>query len=152
MKFFGVLLLLLLAGLLQNTEALSFFGIKPNLLLAMTIAASFFVSEMALYLFLVVAAVFLLKFSGGVELESLVFALAAVSAAWLGGRLHWRPDFNNLVLVAGGTLLFYLIADASYLVASWPQVLLELVYNLAVGMVLFKSFERWLKTSSMLKT
>ena len=151
-RFLLVLLIVLLAGVLQNTHFLNLAGVKPNLLLVVLIAASFFIEEATVYILLVLIAAILLKFQASLELELVVFALLALAAGLIGKRLHWLPIFNNLVLVAGATVLFYLLTEPAYLVGSLGAVGIELVYNLFFGIVFFKLLGQCLKTNSMLRT
>ena len=151
-KFLLVLLIILLAGLLQNTDFLTVAGVKPNLLLAVLIAASFFIEEAAIYILLVLISAILLKFNAGLEPESVAFALVALAGGLIGKRLSWLPIFNNLALVGAGTIIFYVLTAPAYFVSNFTGFGIELIYNLALSIILFKSLEVCLKTSSMLKT
>ena len=151
-KFFILVLLVIAVGLAQSAGFLNILNVKPNALLALLIAASFFVENAGLYLFLVLLADAFLKSHTVLEPELLIFSGLAVAGYWLGRHLRWWPVLNNLILVAASTVLFYLIAGPGFILASWNIVLGEVIYNMVLGAILFKIFNECLKTNSMLKT
>ncbi len=144
--------IVIVAGLIQNTGFLVFYGIKPNLLLVALIALSFFLTDLFIYAGFIMLAIILLTISGGCCLDSTVFAAIVFAAPFIGRRLHWQPLLNNLLLVGAGTFLFYLSASPVFLITNWMLVIGELIYNLVMGWILFEVFERCLKTNSILKT
>jgi hypothetical protein len=138
-KLIWLFLLTIFLALLQNTNLLIFYGIKPNLVLVFLIALSFFITDIFIYLYFVLVGVIFLGF------EQLAIALPAILSFAVGRRLHWQPFFNNLLLVSAGTIVFYLLV-------GWSSVVLgEIIYNLVVGSAFFALIEKCLKTNSILK-
>lgn len=144
--------LIVILGLLQNTDLLMIAGVKPNLLLAALIAIAFFVEDVWLFSFFILLSDILLKVRGFLVPEILVFTLLAMTAAWAAARWHTQPILNNAFLIAIFTVLFYVLTSPSYLVAHFGLLVIELIYNLVIGVIVFNLFNQCLKTSSMLKT
>ncbi len=139
-----LVLLVIAVGAMQSTGFLNIFGVKPNALLALLVAASFFVENLGLYFFLILLADAFLKTFSILEPELIIFSGLALAAVWLGRHLRWRPVFNNLILVGASTILFYLAASPRFLLTDWKIVLGEMVYNLALGALFFKVFDQCL--------
>ncbi|MDP3014856.1 MAG: hypothetical protein Q8N28_00305 [bacterium] len=134
MKLFS---LILLVGLLTFFQVLGFsvFGVKPNLALAVVVAASFFIASFWEGFLLVVLAVLILKFSPGFAPEILVFALIGVGALIVKNYLPWRNFLNNLFLVVAGTFIFYLILSPNLILSAIFAK--ELFLNLVAGISIF---------------
>ncbi len=142
-RFFILLLTVVLAVILQNTGLLNVYGIKPNLALASLVSVSFFAADLASYIFLVVAALIGLKFRASFEVDSLIMAGLSLASFVMGRRLQWKPIINNILLIGGGTILFYLLASPGFIAANSQIVIGELVYNVVLGTIIFKIFEEW---------
>lgn len=147
MSFYKLIILFLLVaalGILQNTDILNVYGVKPNLILAFLIATSFFLDSIPLFLLLVIVSAVFLRFSGGWEWELLVLAVLVVFAAWTGRIIAWRPVFSVAFLIGIGTMLFYLAVGRQFLLAAWPTVLGEMGYNAILGVLVYKwlSYEK----------
>lgn len=151
LKFTLAVLIFVLAGLFQNTEFFTVFGIKPNLLLIALVAISFFIKGIQAYLNFVLASIMLSSVSGGISTEQIVLAGLALAAFPAGRYLHWQPVFNNFLIIGVATALFYLFTAPAFMLSGWQVVVGEIVYNLFVGYLLFKTFETCLKTSSILR-
>ncbi len=147
-----ILFLIVVLGILQSTNLLLIGGVKPNLLLVVLIVLAFFVEDAWLYAFFIAVAAILLKVRGFFSPEILVFILLGMTSAWVAARWHTQPIVNNVFLVSVFTVLFYALTTPSYLISNLGQLGIELIYNLVIAIVLFKTFELWLKTSSMLRT
>ena len=134
MKFFT---LILLVGLLTFFQVLGFsvFGVKPNLALAVVIAASFFIASFWEGFLLVALAALILKFSPGFTAEILVFALIGVGALIVKNYFPWRNFLNNLFLVVAGTFIFYLILSPDLILSAIFAK--ELFLNLVAGISIF---------------
>ncbi len=129
--------LVLLVGLLTFFQVLGFsvFGVKPNLALAVVIAASFFIASFWEGFLLVALAALILKFSPGFTPEILVFVLIGVSALIVKNYLPWRNFLNNLFLVVAGTFIFYLILSPNLILSAIFAK--ELFLNLIAGISIF---------------
>ncbi|MDO8466902.1 MAG: hypothetical protein Q7S83_02050 [bacterium] len=118
-----------LAGLLQNTGLFSVLGIKPNLLLAVLVAASFFVTSFPVFIFLVVESILFLRFESGFQLDLLIWVFLLAIFYFIGRVLPWRQSVNNLALAASAIIIFYLIADFGYLIGAPLAVGMEIFYT-----------------------
>lgn len=134
--------LLLLAGLIQNTGFFSVFGIKPNLMLAVLVAASFFAESFLIFLFLVAESLLFLRFGSGFQLELLVWTFLMSVVYFVGRVLPWRRSVNNLVLISVVTILFYLIVEFSYLAVAPLAVLGEIFYTSIFGFLIYDLFKQ----------
>lgn len=135
------LLFLLLTGFLTLLQSFGFsvFGIKPNLALVSVITASFFIvngqwSEIKGFLLVALAAL-ILKFAPGFRNEILTFSLIGLGAILVKKYLPWHSFFNNLILLAFGTLIFYLFLAPNLILSS--IFLKEVILNLILGMLIF---------------
>lgn len=128
------------SGLLQSTDILNIYGIKPNIVLAVLIAASFFLTNFLIYFSLILLAIITLLFQGGLQSEQLILGILASAAFLAEKKLHWWPILNNLVLIGMGTVIFYLLSSPAFLIGNPLLVLGELTYNLVLGSLFFKLF------------
>jgi hypothetical protein len=151
-KYIFLVLLVILVGILQSTTVLNLYGIKPNLLLIVLIAASFFVSDTLIYLSLVFLGMIMLSFKGGFELEQLVLGILSIASFFAGQRLHWQPFLMNLFFIGIGTIIFYFMISPAFIFNNSLLVSGEVIYNLALSAIFFKLFSAWLTTNSMLRT
>lgn len=143
MKIFLALTLVLVAGLLQNSGFFSVFGIQPNLLWAVLVAASFFIESFPAYLLLLATSIVLLRFESGFRPELLVFGFLAVSVFLTNRRLPWRRSVNNLALISVGVVLFYAIVDAAYLFGNLLPVAVEIVFTAIFGILFYDLFRQF---------
>ncbi len=141
-KFVLALTLIVVSGLIQNTGFFLAFGIKPNLLLAVLVAASFFMESFAAYLGLLAGALFFLRFESGFRPELLAFAVLAVSVFLVNRLLPWRQSVNNLVLAALFVILFYALADISYLWTNLAAVVGEIIYTSIFSILFYDLFRQ----------
>lgn len=141
LKLLLLALALALAGLLQGTEAVRLWGLKPNLVLALLVAASFFVARLPEYLVLVAVGLSALRFSNLFSPELLAVAASSLLAFLAGARLPGKPWVNNLALIAAGQLLFYALAARGFFGAPLTM-LQEFVYNGVVGAAAFLILRR----------
>ena len=142
-KFAVLACIVVLVGLLQSTELLAWGGVKPNVVLALLVSASFFVYHVRDYVVLTLLGALALRFSDLFvpELGVLVALLVIIFA--IGARLPGKPFVNNLFLIGGATFLFYVILDYTTLRTSWGVFFVELVYNLVAGTVWFGLGRIW---------
>ena len=152
MRKWAILLpIILLAGLLQQTNVFGIFGVKPNLLLAILIPATFFLDQMLMVVGLLAIALLVSDFRAGFAEESASLALLILAAPLLGRRLPWNPFVNNIILVAGFTLIFYLLTGPGYIFGAPLRILWEIVYNCLFATLFFNTLNACIKTNSMLK-
>lgn len=151
-RYLLLFFLLILAGFLQNTDVFNIYGIKPNIMLVFLIACSFFISDFLIYSSLVLAAVILLIFPGGFFVDGIILGGLSILAYSLVRFFDLRIFYGNLLLVALLTPLFYLLTAPAFILAYPFLVFGEIFYNLVLGVILFKTFEKyfspqWLKTN-----
>lgn len=130
-------LLVFFAALLQNTELASFFSVKINLVLALVITLSLFIRNPWHYAVLAITGVAFLKLSSGPDWQSFVLLVLLASAFYFKKHLFGQPAMNNLFLILAATLIFYLAVNGKFLVNRPAAVFSELIYNLAVGSILY---------------
>lgn len=136
-KFWVFILIAIGLAFLQILDK-AFFGVKPNLVLAMVVASSFFLAEIWEGLFLAALLSFILKFSAFSNLEILIFFLISGFIFLVNKYLPWEPAISNNLFLIFFTLAFYLILMPREII-SWV-FLLELVYNLIAGNILYLIF------------
>ncbi len=140
--FLTGIILVLLAGLLQNTELISFYSVKVNLVLILLLVLIFFVHDLRYYLILALEGVLLLKVAPGLDVQTLVLLFLVLAAFYLKKRLVWQPVFSNALLIAVATVLFYALADFNFMIYSTPTLILEIIYNTIGGSALYLALER----------
>lgn len=126
-----------LAALFQVSPVFELDGLRPNLVLAALVAFSFFLRESVAYLTAVFLALIVLRFRPEAELTALAMTLVAIAAFFAHNLIPGKPFINNIIIVALGTPLFYLIAESSFLLSGTITVLQEMVYNVFMGAVFF---------------
>lgn len=132
-----LIFLILIIGLLAILQSFSFsvFSIKPDLILAAIIVASFFVENIWQGFLLVAISAFLLKFSPGFEKEILILSLIGTGVIIIKKYLPWHYFFSNLILIGLGTLIFYVILASNLIISI--IFFEELTFNIIVGMIIF---------------
>ena len=131
---------ILVVGLLALIQSLgfSFLGIKPNLVISAVIAGSFFVKDLFEGLLLVALSVLILKFSPDSGNEIILLSLIGAVSVLIERHLPWRHFVDNLVLIAAGTIVFYLVLAPDLILGM--IFLKELILNLVFGSLIFAFF------------
>ncbi|MDD5547515.1 MAG: hypothetical protein PHN74_01250 [Candidatus Pacebacteria bacterium] len=129
--------LVLIAAILQNTYLVEFYGIKPNFVLAVLLALVVFVDNFWNYLILSFLGVIILKFNPAINKESLLMLFLPI-LAFYSKKIMIRRSLLNIVLLIGVfTLIFYLVADASFIVKTPFLFILETIYNIFIGSAVY---------------
>lgn len=133
----GFLLIVFFVATLGFYQGLGYeiFSVKPNLAFTGVIAASFFAADILEGFLLILVAVLMLKFSPSPTSELLIFGGIAGFTVIIKNYLPWDNFWNNLLLIAFGTLFFYLFT-AEQLIFSLLFVR-EILLNLFSGAILF---------------
>lgn len=126
------------AGLAQNTNLFNFYGLKPDLTLAVLITLLPLVGGFYDYLAVTLAALFFIR--------SEIFALAALAAYPTARYLPWSQFGNNIFLITAGTLVIYLFSAPAWAAQNPFLVLGEVIYNLVLGSALY--FVLWERNRS----
>ena len=132
-----------LAGILQTSGVLRPWGIVPNFMLVTLAVAAFFIESFVPFLFLLIWSSIFLRFESGLSLTLVVFLLVGLLLFWVRGRILLPGISTTLLLIAGATLLLYLIFDPR-LMYQFPEIVFwELLFNVILGVGLFWSVHRW---------
>ena len=138
---FVLVITVILAVVLQFNGLIVIFGIKPAILLGALIAATFFIEQPILYVGLVAVSSFLIRFAPGFSWPTAALAIIALLAFWLHGRILWPGVTGAVVLASGGTLLFNLLTDFSFIYASPFLLIGEIVYTAVITALIFGVFQ-----------
>lgn len=130
-------------GLLQSTELFVWNGVKLNAVLAFLVSASFFVRSFRGYALLVLVGMLALRFSHLFARELVALAALLLIAFAIGSRLPGKPFINNLFLIAVTTCLFYALLDAGSFRETPEVILIEGLYNMGAGIILFGLGKLW---------
>jgi len=123
------LALVIIASVLQRAPNLLWFGIRPNITLALLVALSFFIDDFYLFLGLSLIASALVNPASGFSLEEIVSVLVLIAAFFLRARLPFGPATSALLLAAGATFAFYLAVQISFITSDFIAVFFEMLYN-----------------------
>ena len=135
-NLFWLICLVVVVGLMQNTTLVNIAGVKPNLILVLLLFFIPLTANFYEYLVLLLVAGSVLNLGGSFNGNVVVLLVALVFAYLIHRRLLWAKYFNNLILIALSTALFYVLSSPSFIYENWDIVLREIIYNLILGSVL----------------
>ncbi|MEK7192355.1 MAG: hypothetical protein AAB646_02485 [Patescibacteria group bacterium] len=133
--------IIVLAGILQNSNFLNVLGIKPNLLLVALISLSFVINFFTNYLVFLLIGLFFLRFTMAPELEIFVFTVLSLAAFFLAKRLPWLWAANSIALIFSSTLIFYLLLKPSFIYNHFSVFIGEAIYNSLLGILVFLAIQ-----------
>lgn len=119
---------------MQNTNWLSFWGVKINLTMILVLILSLFLKNFWQYAVIALTAAWILKTAPLLG----VFLAAFYFKKYLTGKLI----VNSTALILSGTFIFYLLSDPGFLIKSPLIFIQELIYNLAGGWILLLMLEK----------
>ncbi len=126
-----------LAIFLQSNQFLSFRGVNPNLILLLVFLPLILEKEFLRALLLIFTALVLtVVFLPYWPKEILILGGLALAGLFLRKFLTGNELGDFLILIFSGTLGFYLIKAPSYLIADFISVVVELIYNIILGIFL----------------
>ncbi|PIT92388.1 MAG: hypothetical protein COU08_02690 [Candidatus Harrisonbacteria bacterium CG10_big_fil_rev_8_21_14_0_10_42_17] len=134
----------ILLGILQNTSLGIVLGIKPNSILVLAIVFSLFAESILQYAIVLFTAVVMVQFA--VFETSIASALAMVGLLVylfreaLPGKM-WLNSIGTTVL---GTLAFYVLVDAGFIIQEPGTLFREIVVNSGLAIVLYLVLEKLL--------
>ncbi|MDP3998974.1 MAG: hypothetical protein Q8P76_00040 [bacterium] len=134
-------LLVILAGFIQNTDWINLFGVKINLILASVLVLGLFINNPWHRIILAIIGTALTG-QPGWNTESLVLLALLIAAPYFKNYLFGQPAFNNIILIFTATIAFYLIINPGFLISYPAVVLLEVIYNLIFGSMLYFILEK----------
>lgn len=131
---------ILISGLLQKTQLADFYGIKVNLVLVLILILAILIDNPWHYLVLVFWGSLLLKIGSGLSWQNLILVLVAAAAFFGKKYLAGKPMVNVLVLIIGGTAIFYALLDFRFLISYPAAILTEIIYNTAAALIFYNVF------------
>ncbi len=134
LRFLFSFFLILSAALIQSANWLNFLKIKPNLILTVLIALSFFVENFWKYLIFSFLGIAVLKFMPAIDKESLYLMFLFLLIFFLNKYFIPKKTFNFLFLISFATLAFYLLSDINFIFLNPSLLILELIYNNLAGL------------------
>jgi len=140
--------LLIFAAALQTQGFTLWFGVTPNLMLAVLTVAALFITNTALYVSTVLIGLLLLAPRPGITLEVLVFGAIILSAYYVLSRRITHALLGVGIVIFAATVLFYVIIDPRFLVSHPYTVALEAVYTIGIAILIFELMQRvqkWLR-------
>lgn len=129
------LFFIVILAVIQGSD-FSVFGVKPNLILAVLVALVFLDLSLPAYLFLLTAALFLIRWRPDLDISLLALFVAAVGSRLARSILPWRDGISLLVLIVGSTAVFYFIADPGFIYYQPAIFIQEVLYNTITAFVL----------------
>lgn len=140
-KIIGAVFLVVGVAFLQGSN-FYILGVKPNWILAVFLALAF-TADFWFYLFLELIALVILRFQPALSWELGVLALIILLAFLAARRLPWKESVNFLVLAFVAPAMFYLLVNPKFLYLQPGVFLMELFYNLLLGLILFFILENY---------
>lgn len=131
-----LLILVILAVSFQGEEFFTWFGIKPNLVLGVLIAGVLFLDWLWYGSLLIIGALGL-EFYPGIGMLVIALMGAGILIFWLTRKFLAEGFFAIFILGLAGTVAFYLILSPGFIWSNPSMVLVEAVYNLIIGAVLY---------------
>lgn len=120
------------AALLQNANAASVFGIRPNLTLIILLSLSFSIKDWKFYLLLSLLGSLLLSSTAPWDESAVLMAVLLMFAYFAKNFSPWRPFFNNLLLLI-----------AISVILDWPAFLPPaIIANASLGTLVFLLFKQ----------
>src|SRR3989338_1560263 len=113
-NLFWLICLVVIVGLMQNTTLVNIAGVKPNLILVLLLFFIPLTANFYEYLVLLLVAGSVLNLGGSFNGNVVVLLVALVFAYLIHRRLLWAKYFNNLILIALSTALFYVLSSPSF--------------------------------------
>src|SRR3989338_165368 len=134
-KIIGIILLVVVAAFLQGVN-FYIFGVKPNWALAVFLALAF-VADFWFYLVMEFSALIVLRFQPAFSWELGALAVIIFLVFIAARQLPWKESINFLFLTFASPTLFYLLVNPKFLYFQIGIFLIELFYNLLLGLTVF---------------
>jgi hypothetical protein len=135
--FFIALFVLLIAATLQSGELITFLGVKPNLVLVLLAAFSFFIPRFFPYALLSLFGATVLSFAPGVSWEAGALLLVTLFFFYVRDRFLSAGLLASILFSVFGTIAFYLLISPPVLYHEVTVIMKELFYNAALGALFF---------------
>ena len=121
--------LVVLASLAQTAGFMALNGIKPNLALALIVSISVYETKWLKRIIFILLAALFLKSGPYIDFQIVIFAGITALGIALIDYLPWHRQINWFFALSAATLAGVALGT------GWFELGIELVYNLAVGLV-----------------
>ena len=143
-SFFWLLLIYgFFIGILQNSDLISVFSIKPNLILPYFIALAFAEINIKDYFFISVFTILVIKFFPGLDIISLTLLAFSVLIILSLNFLN-KGQLQIFLMALVLTILFYILTDQSFFYGNFWSIFIESSLNALISLLLY-NFLSWLK-------
>lgn len=141
-KIAAVTLLILFAGFSLHTLAFSFFGVKPNILLAILVTLAILRIPFLHYVFYAFLATFIVGFPSFFTIPETFFFIVFVFVAFLVAHwISWKAHVQVVVFITVLTVLFSFAASGFGFSIPFSPLILEVFYNTVFGFVALYAFQ-----------
>lgn len=124
-------IILILAGLLQQTQFLSVLGIKPNLALVVILSSVYFIKDRRFFILLSIIGALLTMMAPGLSPALIISIALPIFFYLIKNIIPWQPLFSTLIFIFITTIIL-----------DYPNVFLaEIIYNISLGFVLYFIFK-----------
>ncbi len=135
-------LLTVLGGILQASGIAAVSGVRPNVLLVVLTVLAFFFWDWVMYAGILSIVIVFAKSEVGFEAPYLALILISGAVFLLKQRLPGNQFSNTTFAIGVGTVLTYAVADPAFLTNDPITILIEVFYNMLVGIVVYLVAER----------
>jgi hypothetical protein len=133
--FLTDIFIVFLFGLIQSFSLISFYGIKPNLLLSLLTVLMFSVKDFWQYLILVLTGLIALKYSNLISSELLAFGAIMFLAFYFKKYFTEHEFLAIFCITAILSIVFYALTDYGYIVNNFGSFALEIIYNVLASII-----------------
>ncbi|MEK7554615.1 MAG: hypothetical protein AAB518_01355 [Patescibacteria group bacterium] len=151
-RFAAGALLVLLAGIIQSSGIAAVGGVRPNILLVLLLTLVFFFREWKSYAALIAIATIFSKTEIGFSSPYIVIAIISACVFLVKPHFPGHRFFNVILAVIAGTIITYVITDLKFLGNDPFTVMIEVVYNVLVGIVVYLLAERIIGNETEFRT
>lgn len=124
-------IILILAGLLQQTQFLLVLGVKPNLALVVVLSLVYFIKDRWFFILLSIIGALLTMMAPGFSMALIISIAFPIFFYLIKNLIPWQPLFSTLIFIFITTIIL-----------DYPNVFLaEIIYNISLGFVLYFIFK-----------
>ena len=133
--FITNIVLVFLFGSIQSFSLISFYGVKPDLLLSLLTVLMFSTKNFWQYLILVLTGIISLKYSGSITRELAIFGIIMLIAFYFKkyiAEYEFLSIFSATIIL---TTALYVVIDCGFIINNFYYFILELIYNVLAGII-----------------
>ena len=142
MQRVGGVLGVCIAALLQATPWVALWGVKPNILFVALVIVAVSTESISMFAGVVVLGTAIAYNVSFISWGAAVSMLVSCGSFFLVRRLPWRTLMNIVSVIAVGTAGFYILIAPTYVFQEMSVVLLEVLYNVLIGVGLYVCFAK----------